>query len=91
MCSVYACRALPALHLSDHACRCVTRTCAQRAQVTPVIQDNGDLEYQAASPDEVALVKWTGVCTVPRVFDFEMHLQWYGGWDVYNPAHARMP
>lgn len=32
-----------------------------------MIQDNGDLEYQAASPDEVALVKWTGVCIVLQV------------------------
>ena len=27
--------------------------------VTPVIEDDGSRTYQAASPDEVAIVKWT--------------------------------
>ncbi|KAI7866462.1 phospholipid-translocating P-type ATPase [Spinellus fusiger] len=27
--------------------------------VTPILEDNGDITYQASSPDEVAIVQWT--------------------------------
>lgn len=40
-----------------------------RQQVTPVINDDGSITYQASSPDEVAIVKWTdsvGVTLVSR-------------------------
>jgi phospholipid-translocating ATPase len=33
--------------------------CASLLQVTPVSNDDGSVTYQASSPDEVAIVKWT--------------------------------
>jgi phospholipid-translocating ATPase len=54
--------------LSDHATflrgtqarvRDVVTAIALCHNVTPVILESGTMEYQAASPDEVALVKWT--------------------------------
>jgi phospholipid-translocating ATPase len=42
-------------HSPDHAHPMVTAL----LQVTPVINDDGSVTYQASSPDEVAIVKWT--------------------------------
>ncbi len=43
--------------------------CGIASQVTPVTNDDGSITYQASSPDEVAIVKWTdsvGVTLVSR-------------------------
>ncbi|KAI8927668.1 hypothetical protein BC831DRAFT_451768 [Entophlyctis helioformis] len=38
--------------------------------VTPVFDDEGELSYQAASPDEIAIIKWTESYAVLDVFPF---------------------
>ncbi|RUP50297.1 hypothetical protein BC936DRAFT_139702, partial [Jimgerdemannia flammicorona] len=46
-------------------------------QVTPVISIDGDITYQASSPDEVAIVKWTeevGLALVHRDIN-EIHIR----------------
>jgi phospholipid-translocating ATPase len=44
-------------------------------QVTPVANDDGTVTYQASSPDEVAIVKWTQSIGLTLVFRDRTHIE----------------
>ncbi|KAG1787260.1 uncharacterized protein HD556DRAFT_1410052 [Suillus plorans] len=52
--------------------------------VTPVTNDDGTLTYQASSPDEVAIVKWTESVGLKLVFRDRTRME------LQTPAHARL-
>lgn len=44
-------------------------------QVTPVVNDDGTMTYQASSPDEVAIVTWTASVGLTLVFRDRTHME----------------
>lgn len=60
-------------------------------QVTPVTGDHGELTYQASSPDEVAIVKWTeqmGLTLVARdVSKIQLRVEATGALLDYDVLH----
>lgn len=55
-----------------------------RLQVTPVTNDDGSVTYQASSPDEVAIVKWTETIGLTLVFRDRTHME------LQTPTGARL-
>ncbi|KAI8978614.1 hypothetical protein BDB01DRAFT_799422 [Pilobolus umbonatus] len=59
--------------------------------VTPVIDKDGLVTYQAASPDEVAIVKWTelmGMTLIDRdIHQIQLRVDFNGGVLVYDVLH----
>ncbi|KAF4588762.1 putative aminophospholipid-translocase [Pleurotus pulmonarius] len=52
--------------------------------VTPVTNDDGSVTYQASSPDEVAIVKWTETIGLTLVFRDRTHME------LQTPTGARL-